>query len=266
MDNKARNSLWRKFVTLLIGVADRYDGKMMPYCATLIAIIVVSALGGCSAPNMIRFRTTNVVDEIIISKELNAFLNSNTKPTVVIRVPVSTTNVTTKEREGRLTEVYNEMEKALVKAGFTVRDRGLLNNLLANSSTSSQADYEEIGKKIQTDLIIEMIDIDFDRETYEDVDSGFSVRKNRMITLDPKARIHLWRGKMQAKIIIVSKGQNGGYLTFNYTPCTEGCTDEYVEESNKGRFPTPIRADDRVVFKHFSDQLIKALNNALLAK
>lgn len=231
-----------------------------------ILIIAVQLFIGCSStPKLVKFKINNLADEVIISKELNTVLNAKTKPTVVIRVPVTTTTVTTKEREGRLTEVYNQMEKSLVKAGFTVRDRGLLNNLLANTSTSSQADYEEIGRKIQTDLIIEIMDIEFDKESFEYLDSAYSVNEKKMIQLKPKPWFKLVRGKMQAKVVIVSKGQNGGYLTFNYTPCVEGCEDFYEVKDERAVFRN-LRDSDTQVFEYFSMQLIKALNNTLLAK
>lgn len=163
-------------------------------------------------------------NEVIINNELKSFLDTNKIPKVVLRVPQPPQNVTESEENKYLHKniIYNEIEKIFMIAGFTVRDRALLSNLLK----SENLNYEEIGKKIDTDIIIEITDFEYavpnkktkftDKITNETIHLGHKIE-----FVNPTA------AKIEGKIIIVEKGQLGGLFTFYLSACGTECTFKY---------------------------------------
>ena len=54
-------------------------------------------------------------------------------------------------------EIYNAIEKELLKENYSVRDRGLFNELLSKAQTT---DYSKIKELTNTDIILEVVNID----------------------------------------------------------------------------------------------------------
>ena len=52
--------------------------------------------------------------------------------------------------------LFNAIEKELLRENFRVRDRGLFNELLSKSQTS---DYSKIKELTNTDIILEVVNI-----------------------------------------------------------------------------------------------------------
>lgn len=171
-------------------------------------------------------------DDIVISPELKDFLGNKPNPVVVLRVPYTTSVVTEEEQKTatKFNDAYNEMEKDLMKVGFTVRDRGLLNNLLS----TGQADYMEIGRKIQTDLILEVQGIDFGIDNK--LDRVIDKETGKMLRLQG-CFVNAKYAKLECKIVIVEKGQTGAVLTLYGQTCSNGCNIEVSNDLSGVRLP-----------------------------
>ena len=179
---------------------------------------VATLLISCQSYHEVIVRPPERVPEIVTTDVLKNYLNAHPKPSVVLRVPYSTKNVA--EAEQKLNQdydnAYNQIEKALMKAGFTVRDRGLLNSILSGGNEN----YEEIKKKVNTDLIIEVTRLDFAVD--EKVGDFIETNTGKVLHspdpdkyyADPQSSIFSF------KIIVVDKGQLGEFslLTASLQP------------------------------------------------
>jgi len=120
---------------------------------TFIALI----LSVCSSSKKI-IKFPSVPDETYANPNLREFFKSNRNPNIVLRVPnnndKATSNTSTNTNNNVL---YNAIEKELLKENFSVRDRGLFNELLSKSQTS---DYSKIKELTNTDIILEVVNID----------------------------------------------------------------------------------------------------------
>jgi len=181
---------------------------------TFFVICSLFLLVSC-APKLAMVKTIPKQNDIIITSEMKQFSKENRNPSVVLRVPYVTSSISETERKhlSKYNDIYNQIEKNLLKAGFTVRDRGLLNNILS----TGQSSYAEIGKKIETDIIIEILSIDFAIDNY--VHTAILKKSNKEIFVTTNPQI----AKLECKLTIVDKGLSGGILTLYYTSCTEGC-------------------------------------------
>jgi len=124
------------------------------FAALILAVALASACAslqvGTIKPNV---AATN---EIVMTPELKGLLASNPKPKIVIRIPNPPANVTEADR---FNSYINVIEKTFVQKGFTVRDRALLENLMR----SGNPDYKSIKEKTDTDLIIDILALNFDK-------------------------------------------------------------------------------------------------------
>lgn len=75
-----------------------------------------------------------------------------------MRVPNNNDKATSNTSTSKNNDVfYNTIEKELLKENFSVRDRGLFNELLSKSQTS---DYSKIKELTNTDIILEVVNLD----------------------------------------------------------------------------------------------------------
>jgi hypothetical protein len=188
----------------------------------LICLCSIVILQSCS-PKAIavsgKFSTVAPENEIVINPELREFLKKNPNPKVVLRVPSTTSNVTAAESEknSNYNNLYGRIEKELMKEGYTVRDRNLLNNLLLSGQNLS---YKEIGEKIETDIIIEIVSIN--ENTVSTTNSKVEFEQdisqlNTNITI--KNLFTAINYAVDCKIILVNEGTTVGMFTFNYCNC-----------------------------------------------
>src|ERR1019366_902582 len=97
-------------------------------------------------------------DDIFANSNLKSFFKATRAPSIVLKVPNSTDKATSNSvniNDNAL--LYNAIEKELLKEDFSVRDRGLFNELLSKSQTS---DYSKIKELTNTDIILEVVNID----------------------------------------------------------------------------------------------------------
>ena len=197
----------------------------------LLATTIIGFITSC-APKLAVVKTQAKTNEIIISEELKKFSKTNVNPSVVLRVPYPTTEITNSEQKEifeKNDNIYNLLEKNLLKQGFIVRDRGLLNKVLKSELNS----YSEIGKQIETDIIIDILSVDFAINNYTNTatikQDGKQIKfynipifkkgkeAGSIMPLNPKI------AKLECKFTIVKQGSAGAILTLYKTTCTDGC-------------------------------------------
>lgn len=197
----------------------------------LIYFLAALLLTSCYTTNqVVKFAPKQ--SDVFSNGHLKTFLNNNSHPNIVLRVPNSYDQVVTKGSNGELTSMnernrdiyYNAIEKELLKAGFSVRDRGLFNEVLnkMQRDTKQNIDYSQINELTNTDLILEVIKID----------PSVKYVTNKISTKDKRGN---WKDKTTAneykkygasaefKIILVKNNEMAGSYAFNYAPCIDGC-------------------------------------------
>jgi len=183
-------------------------------CSRIICLLAIFiALSSCYQLAMIK--TMPKQDDITLTPEMKQFLGSHSNLSVVLRVPNSLDRVTT-ETASKNSAIYSSIEKKLMKAGFNVRDRALLETVLKSGVTN----YAEIGKKIETDIIIEVLDIDWNIDNFQ---SYLTLKNNNKIKPVPVNTLNAKIAKLECKLTIVEKGSTGGVFTLYYTSCIDGC-------------------------------------------
>jgi hypothetical protein len=174
-------------------------------------------------------------NEVVSTDALKNFIDANKSPKIVLRVPAPPSKVTEQEQSlidaNNLT--YTEIEKNLVKTGFVVRDRALLSNLLESGNLS----YEEIGKKINTDIILEIITLNYkslveEHKSFKNNSTKKTV-KFREVKNVSTGSLNLAIAKLEGKVILVKEGQVGGLFTFYVAACPGGCTFDYNYKGDK---------------------------------
>lgn len=183
---------------------------MYPKLAGLSALGVCGAaiisISGCAMhvladPQMPRI-------DSITQPALRTFMASGRTPSIVLRVPAPQRAVT---QAGDLNQTYNAIEKELVRAGFTVRDRGLLEEVLRSSQN---LDYRLIQSKINAQLILEIVSISahhYDTRDYVRVDNHAAGQLQNAVF-----PIGGWQ--FECKVILVDSGEVGGIYTIDVAP------------------------------------------------
>jgi hypothetical protein len=116
-------------------------------------------------------------------------------------------------QQGGIPRTFNLIEKELVKAGFTVRDRGLLEQVIRSTPN---LDYRIIQNKIDAQLILEIVAISprsYETAQYAHADGGATGKLT-------KGTFPIWGWQVECKIILVSTGEVGGIYTIDVAPGT----------------------------------------------
>ena len=205
-------------------------------------------------------------NQIVVTPELRALLEANPKPKIVIRVPNPPANVTEAEKFG----IYiNQIERAFLQASYTVRDRALLENLLRTSST----DYQSIRRTIDTDLIIDILALEFSApEPYRQFHNRTEERDESFAR--PENFVGCPKAKLECRLTIVDKGQLGGLFTVFASPCDQQDY-EFLVKSGRDLMRWPTSASpgwspslsvvfdsvetQRIFTEHVANELIKQL-------
>ena len=121
----------------------------MRHILTIPTLSILLLTGCSSGKQIIKFPT--VPDETYANPNLRDFFKSNRNPNIVLRVPNNNDKATSNTSTSKNNDVlYNTIEKELLRENFSVRDRGLFNELLSKSQTS---DYSKIKELTNTDII-----------------------------------------------------------------------------------------------------------------
>jgi hypothetical protein len=188
----------------------------MKHNRVLLLIIVVIA--SCSAGSKVVKYPTRP-DDTFANTNLKLFFKSTPAPSIVLKVPNSadkaTSNSVNKDDNALL---YNAIEKELLKEGFSVRDRGLFNELIQKTNSD---DYSKIRDLTNTDLILEVVNIDLNVKYTTNKITETSHGKEHEVV---QATEYKSPGvSIQFKVILVKTNEIAGTYNFNYKPCPEGC-------------------------------------------
>jgi hypothetical protein len=182
------------------------------------------ALGGCIlwiALGGVASAATHVVVEPrlpppdnVTQPALLAFMKDVRNPTIVLRVPAPQTLVTQAQGQQGTAEAgdgYVTIEKELVKAGFTVRDRGLLEEILRSNQN---LDFAAIQQKIGAQLILEIVSIQprsYGTDAYVEANSHREGQLRRGVF-----PINGWH--FEARVVLVNSGEIGGLYSVDVAP------------------------------------------------
>lgn len=183
----------------------------------LTTAITILVLGCSSGKKIINFPT--VPDETYANPNLKEFFRSNRNPNIVLRVPNNNDKATSNTSTNHNNDVlYNAIEKELLKENFSVRDRGLFNELLSKSVTS---DYSKIKELTNTDIILEVVNLDpsvlYTTNKVTIVSGKKETEKVGNIDYKEKG------ASVEYKVILVHNNEIAGTYKFNYKPCPNGC-------------------------------------------
>lgn len=233
--------------------------------AGVLALVLLG--GGCVRP-FVGVVKTNVAanNEIQFTPELRQLLQDTPKPKIVIRVASPSTNVTEADK---FNSYINEIEKMFVRNGYTVRDRALLENLMRGGNS----DYKSIKDKIDTDLIIDILVLNFDSLIRARTFFNRTTQQDEPFLTD-QTYVECGVATLECRVTIVDRGQLGGLFTLKTSPCDNKIPDIVISSSReylawagretKGMFPVlryPINTDEerRSYTQALAKQLIDLL-------
>jgi len=193
--------------------------------AVVVVLVLGAAASGC-VPLHVRVEPRVPENEIVVKPSLVTFLKTTPEPKIVLRVPVPQGNLAQEEQKNSeaLNSVYNVIEKELLKAGFTVRDRALLTEVLRNNP---KIDYRAIKEKIDTQLILEIVSLtpwDYSNPEYKRADTGAPGQA--------PIPFKLVGSRIMAKLIMVETGEIGGIITYYAWPKDWECYFVFQEGSD----------------------------------
>jgi len=175
-------------------------------------------MASCSpTTKIIKFPT--VPDETYANPNLKEFFKGNRNPNIVLRVPNNNDKATSNTSTSKNNDVlYNTIEKELLRENFSVRDRGLFNELLGKAQTS---DYSKIKELTNTDIILEVVNIDPSvlYTTNKVTLIGKKGETEQLGYIDYKEK----GASVEYKVILVKNNEIAGSYKFNYKPCPSGC-------------------------------------------
>ncbi len=195
---------------------------------TTILLFAILLLSSCSsAKRIIKF--PSVPDETYANPNLRDFFKSNRNPNIVLRVPNNNDKATSNTSINKNNDVlYNTIEKELLRENFSVRDRGLFNELLSKSQTS---DYSKIKELTNTDIILEVVNIDPSvlYTTNKITVVGKKKDTEEIGSVDYKKN----GASAEFKVILVRNNEIAGTYKYNYKPCPDGCELETFKFTGK---------------------------------
>jgi hypothetical protein len=184
----------------------------MRFVKIAIVVLLTAILSSCAG-----FYIGNVKpnveanNEIVITPELKALLQAIPKPKIVIRVSNPPTSVTEAEK---FNSYINEIEKVFLQKGYTVRDRALLENLMRGGNI----DYKGIKDKIDTDLIIDILALNFDKSIQARTFFNKTTQKEEPFATE-LTYVECGIATLECRLTIVDRGQLGGLFTLRTSPC-----------------------------------------------
>lgn len=158
---------------------------------------------------------SEVINPVAIRRE------SNTKRSATKNLPV--------KQLYDETALYNAIEKQLFKEGFSVRDRGLFNQVLDDNKS---LDYSKIKDLTNTDLILELVSLENSVGYTTNVCHTNPDNKQRVIN----EYRDTGGASVEFKLVHVKTNEIVGSYKLHYTPCLEGCRGLYTKKGPQGVF------------------------------
>ncbi|HXD79358.1 MAG TPA: hypothetical protein VN616_16190 [Puia sp.] len=181
----------------------------------ITSLCYILAVSCTTTSRVVKYPT--VGNEIYANANLKQFLKDNKSPSIVLRV-ANTSDKATSQTTTNKDLLYNAIEKELLKEGFSVRDRGLFNEIINKAQTS---DYSRIKDLTNTDLILEVVNID--------PEVIYSTNKVTLITNGKEKEVlqnidyKRYGASVEFKLILVRNNEIAGSYKYNYKPCPTGC-------------------------------------------
>ncbi len=203
------------------------------------------------------FKYTPGSDEVVTNKSKLEFIKAASNPTIVLRVPDANKGVLEEDKnvksDGRKDDgnnslyninVYNIIEKELLKGGFTVRDRALFQKVLGDKSVN---DYSKIKELTETDLILELSTLEYVGYPFNSFNSSSIGRRNTEIkSINCSNYITIYGLKLEFRLIKVKENDFIGSFTYYHSMCpdntcyysvnvnnnTRGCSDPFLQQGN----------------------------------
>lgn len=163
------------------------------------------------------------LNETTKSEELHQYLDSKENIKFVLREPSGYKNMPEPEKV-KYDEIFAEVEKELIQNGHTVKDRVLLNVLIQNGLSDT-----EIGKALDTDIIIDIIDVEFNIPNkvtnFKLKETGQNSDFKNWNTLD---YVDCQLSKLECRITMANVGNVGGIFKFYVSGC-DNSNDFYLK-------------------------------------
>lgn len=204
------------------------------------------------------FKISPEKDEVVKNINKLEFVKNTTNPTIVLRVPNATREVleedknvkTLKNNDGTNNlndiNVYNVIEKELLKGGFTVRDRALFEKVLGDKSVS---DYSRIKELTETDLMLELSNIQYVK--YPMNYFTFFSQSKRQGSIEHRITcpnyFNLYGLRLEFRLIKVKENDFIGSFTYNYAPCDDSPCNYYINVTADNSCSTPYLEQGTVV-------------------
>jgi hypothetical protein len=222
---KLDKELYEYFI--ILGYLKLINMKFNLLCLITTSCIFIS----CTASkDLVKFNEKP--EEVYTNGNLKEFLKKNPQANIVLRIPNSSEDVTSKNTNDKtivtsnptMDIYYNAIEKEFLKSGFSVRDRGLFNEVLRKMSRNEteNINYSQIKDITNTDLILEVIKID-PRVEYVTNKTYKQNSKGKVTNYTSYREYKKYGASAEFKIIMVKNNEMAGTYTFNYAPCIEGC-------------------------------------------
>jgi hypothetical protein len=185
---------------------------------SIFAITTIIFLASCSSSTKI-IKYPKKSDEIYANNNLRQFLTSNSSPKIVLRVPNTADKATSNTATSKDNNIlYNAIEKEFLKSGFSVRDRGLFNEIIDKSSST---DYSKIKDLTDTDLILEVVNID--PAVIYATNKIIVITKKKQTEEIQKIDYKRYGASVEYRLIIVKNNEIAGTYKYNYQRCPDGC-------------------------------------------
>ena len=181
----------------------------------LILMLFVSSCGTYKTfTGTISFDASKM-NESIKSNELNGMISSSAPMKFVLREPDGFGEFAPEDKM-QINDLFSQIEKELIQQGQIVKDRRLLNLLIEKS------DLDIATKAIDTDIIIEIIDLEFDIpnqiKDFNIKEKGIQSNFNNWSNIE---YIDCQLSTMECRITMVKEGNVGGIFKFYVSGCDD---------------------------------------------
>lgn len=193
----------------------------------ILLVLLILVLGSCGSYRILTGNIQNDAakkNDVIKSNELKSYLATREKIKFVLRTPPGF-NSFTEDEQIEWNQVFGQIEKELILQGHVVKDRVLLDQLLEKGDMS----LTQVGKAMNTDIIIELINIEFDIPNQV---TNFFIKEKRLNTnfssWDNIDFVDCRMAMMECRITLVEVGNVGGIFKFYVSGCDTG-NDFYIK-------------------------------------
>ncbi|MCX6561599.1 MAG: hypothetical protein NTZ26_13925 [Candidatus Aminicenantes bacterium] len=170
----------------------------MKIIKSLALVLVLLAAVSCMVPTTIVYQLDS---DVSLKDSWKASISQNPTAKIVLRVPGYSKEITQAEMT-TYESLYNDIERKLLQAQFTVRDRSLLREVLTRAG--GELSYSEIGKKVDTDIILEIVSFQKGTLTGTTFTEGSAV---------PPTPVDVFGAVLEGRIILVASGEVVGMFT-----------------------------------------------------